>query len=66
MALGAAAWVRSRRERVELRTTTITRSSKAFPESAPFLVGADELCLRNHMTLHCIQKLSFRRVPEIR
>src|ERR1700694_5500363 len=40
--------------------------SKAFPESASFLVGADELCLRNHMTLHRIQKLSFRRVPEIR
>src|ERR1700688_501493 len=46
--------------------TRITRASKAFPESASFLVGADELCLRNHMTLHRIQKLSFRRVPEIR
>src|SRR5580700_9068769 len=35
-------------------------------KSASFLVGADELCLRNHMTLYRIQKLSFRRVPEIR
>src|ERR1700694_4948086 len=48
------------------RRRRITRASKAFPESAPFLVGADELCLRNHMPLHRIQKLSFRRVPEIR
>src|SRR5260221_4952158 len=46
--------------------TRITRACKAIPKSASFLVGADELCLRNHMTLHRIQKLSFRRVPEIR
>jgi len=38
----------------------------AFPESVSFLVGADELCLGNHMTLHRIQKLSLRRLPEIR